>query len=179
MRRTHLFLHRHARPHPHESRSLGPLLQHGDNSGLKFVGDGAGSLDDDRRAWPWRSALQGCESVAARYSRPLVLKAVNRLGYFPVLNEVPAEVVGHVRRDLGLPEGTMPICAATRTAERHRNLVRASGEFVHDTAVPGRSPLVRLTQLLDRGRLSPPNRHRAQLSTPGPSCRPSASLRRA
>ena len=48
------------------------------------------------------------------------LNAFNRLGYFPVLNEVPAEVVGHIRRDLRLPEGTMPICASTRTAERHR-----------------------------------------------------------
>ena len=38
---------------------------------------------------------------------------------------------------------------------------------------------VRLSQLLDRGRLSPPDRPRAQLSTPGPSCRPSVSLRRA
>ena len=62
------------------------------------------------------------------------LKAFNRLGYFPVLNEVPAEVVGHIRRDLRLPEGTMPICASTRTAERHRNLVRARGEVVYDPA---------------------------------------------
>ena len=52
----------------------------------------------------------------------------------PVLNEVPAEVVGHIRRDLRLPEGTMPICASTRTAERHRNLVRARGEVVYDPA---------------------------------------------
>ena len=62
------------------------------------------------------------------------MKAFNRLGYFPVLNEVPAEVVGHIRRDLRLPEGTMPICASTRTAERHRNLVRARGEVVCDPA---------------------------------------------
>ena len=38
---------------------------------------------------------------------------------------------------------------------------------------------VRLSQLLDRGRLSPPDRPRVRLSTPGPSCRPSVSLRRA
>ena len=27
----------------------------------------------------------------------VLLKAFNRLGYFPVLDEVPAEVVGHIR----------------------------------------------------------------------------------
>ena len=37
------------------------------------------------------------------------LKAFNRLGYFPVLDEVPAEVIGHIRRDLRLPETTMAV----------------------------------------------------------------------
>jgi len=36
------------------------------------------------------------------------LKAFSRLGYLPALNEVPAEVVGHIRRDLRLPETTRP-----------------------------------------------------------------------
>jgi hypothetical protein len=62
------------------------------------------------------------------------LKVFNRLGYFPVLDEVPAEVVGHIRRDLRLPETTMPVYASTRTAERHRNLVRARSEVVYDPA---------------------------------------------
>jgi hypothetical protein len=35
------------------------------------------------------------------------LKVFSRLGYFPVLDEVPVEVVGHIRRDLRLPETTM------------------------------------------------------------------------
>ena len=30
----------------------------------------------------------------------ILLKAFNRLGYFPALDEVPAEVVGYIRRDL-------------------------------------------------------------------------------
>jgi Domain of unknown function (DUF4158) len=51
-----------------------------------------------------------------------------------VLDEVPAEVVGHIRRDLRLPETTMPVYASTRTAERHRNLVRARSEVVYDPA---------------------------------------------
>jgi hypothetical protein len=60
------------------------------------------------------------------------VKTFNRLGYFPVLDEVPAEVVGHIRRDLRLPEDTSPIYASTRTAERHRNLIRAHSEVVYD-----------------------------------------------
>ena len=62
------------------------------------------------------------------------LKAFNRLGYFPVLDEVPSEVIAHIRRDLRLPDTTMAIYASTRTAERHRTLVRARGEVVYDPA---------------------------------------------
>ena len=43
------------------------------------------------------------------------LKAFSRLGYFPALDEVPAEVVGHIRRDLRLPETTRPHYASVRT----------------------------------------------------------------
>lgn len=64
----------------------------------------------------------------------ILLKAFNRLGYFPALDEAPAEVVGHIRRDLRLPEHVPPVYASTRTAERHRSLVRARGEAVHDPA---------------------------------------------
>ena len=64
----------------------------------------------------------------------VLLKAFNRLGYFPVLDEVPAEVVGHIRRDLRLPEHIAPVYASARTAERHRSLVRARSEAVHDPA---------------------------------------------
>src|SRR5664279_1538148 len=84
----------------------------------------------DEIVWA-REAASSDEHLLALVTQ---LKAFNRLGYFPVLNEVPAEVVGHIRRDLRLPEGTMPICASTRTAERHRNLVRARGEVVYDQA---------------------------------------------
>jgi hypothetical protein len=62
------------------------------------------------------------------------LKAFSRLGYFPALDEVPAEVVGHIRRDLRLPETTRPHYASVRTAERHRNLIRARSEVVYDPA---------------------------------------------
>jgi hypothetical protein len=62
------------------------------------------------------------------------LKTFSRLGYFPALDEVPAEVVGHIRRSLRLPEATRPVYASTRTAERHRNLIRERSEVVYDPA---------------------------------------------
>jgi uncharacterized protein DUF4158 len=62
------------------------------------------------------------------------LKTFSRLGYFPALDEVPAEVAGHVRRGLRLPEATRPVYASTRTAERHRNLIRERSEVVYDLA---------------------------------------------
>ena len=64
----------------------------------------------------------------------VLFKAFSRLGYFPALDEVPAEVVGHIRRDLRLPEHVAPVYASARTAERHRSLVRARSEAVHDPA---------------------------------------------
>ncbi len=62
------------------------------------------------------------------------LKTFSRLGYFPALDEVPAEVVGHIRRGLRLPEATRPVYASTRTAERHRTLIRERSEVVYDPA---------------------------------------------
>jgi hypothetical protein len=60
------------------------------------------------------------------------LKCFGRLGYFPALDAVPAAVVDHVRRDLGLAEQTAARHAAARTAERHRDLVRRRAGVVLD-----------------------------------------------
>jgi Domain of unknown function (DUF4158) len=60
------------------------------------------------------------------------LKCFGRLGYFPALDAVPAGVVDHVRRDLGLAEQTAARHAAARTAERHRDLVRRRAGVVLD-----------------------------------------------
>src|ERR1022692_1646063 len=76
----------------------------------------------------------------------VLLKAFNRLGYFPVLDEVPAEVVGHLRRDLRLPEHVAPVYASARTAE------------AYTAAWSGRAAR-RLTTQRGRGR-SPPTRSR-------------------
>ena len=60
------------------------------------------------------------------------LKTFSRLGYFPALNKVPAEIVAHIRRDLRLPEAARAVYASARTAERHRNLIRARSEVIYD-----------------------------------------------
>jgi hypothetical protein len=60
------------------------------------------------------------------------LKTFSRLGYFPALNKVPAEIVEHIRRDLRLPEAARAVYASTRTAGRHRNLIRARSEVIYD-----------------------------------------------
>src|SRR6266851_2728227 len=61
-------------------------------------------------------------------------KCFGRLGYFPALADVPVVVVEHVRRDLGLAEGTVAVYASARTAERHRDLVRRRLGVVRDPA---------------------------------------------
>ena len=64
----------------------------------------------------------------------VLAKCFGRLGYFPALAEVPAVVVEHVRRDLGLAEGTAAVYAPARTAKRHRDLVRQRLGVVRDPA---------------------------------------------
>ncbi|MEU0382715.1 DUF4158 domain-containing protein [Streptomyces cyaneofuscatus] len=54
----------------------------------------------------------------------LVLKSYQRMGCFPALEDVPAQVVEFVRRQVELPEGTLPVYRAERTARHHRGLVR-------------------------------------------------------
>src|SRR4051812_2541206 len=61
-----------------------------------------------------------------------LLKAFNRLGHFPDLEKVPVMVVDHIRRDLRLPAEVQPVYSSTRTAERHRTLIRERSEAVYD-----------------------------------------------
>lgn len=46
------------------------------------------------------------------------------MGCFPALEEVPEQVVEFVRRQVELPEGTLPVYRAEKTAKHHRGLVR-------------------------------------------------------
>jgi hypothetical protein len=84
----------------------------------------------DEVAWA-RSAAGPDEHVLALV---VWLKCFGRLGYFPALETVPAAVVDHVRRDLGLAEEIAAVHAAARTAERHRDLVRRRFGVVLDPA---------------------------------------------
>ncbi|MFG2586206.1 DUF4158 domain-containing protein [Streptomyces malaysiensis] len=54
----------------------------------------------------------------------LMLKSYQRMGCFPALEDVPEPVVEFVRRQVELPEGTLPLYRAERTAKHHRGLVR-------------------------------------------------------
>ncbi|WP_328868645.1 hypothetical protein OHT76_43990 [Streptomyces sp. NBC_00287] len=54
----------------------------------------------------------------------LALKSYQRMGRFPKPEEYPEMVVGFVRRAVELPEGTVPLWATGRTAERQRTEVR-------------------------------------------------------
>jgi len=61
----------------------------------------------------------------------LLLRCFQRLGYFPRDDEVPLVVTEHVRRALGLPEGTAP-SRGIETAKWQRRLVRERLGVVHD-----------------------------------------------
>ncbi len=61
------------------------------------------------------------------------LKCFNRMGYFPRLDDVPAEaVVAHICRDLGLGEDVAAVYDPDRTRGHHRMLIRRRGEVVSD-----------------------------------------------
>ncbi|MEU0679932.1 Tn3 family transposase [Streptomyces albogriseolus] len=62
----------------------------------------------------------------------LMLKSYQRMGCFPALEEVPEQVVEFVRRQVELPEGTLPVYRAERTAKHHRGLVRKKVGVTYD-----------------------------------------------
>ncbi|WP_330315877.1 DUF4158 domain-containing protein [Streptomyces platensis] len=70
----------------------------------------------------------------------LMLKSYQRMGCFPALEGVPEQVVEFVRRQVELPEGTLPLYRAERTAKHHRGLVRKKVGVSTTRARPGGSP---------------------------------------
>jgi hypothetical protein len=62
------------------------------------------------------------------------LKAYQRLGYFPKLDDVPAVVTRHILARLGLADDVGLEQAATRSAKRHREFVRSRLGVVYDAA---------------------------------------------
>ncbi|MGH9152297.1 MAG: Tn3 family transposase [Acidimicrobiales bacterium] len=61
-----------------------------------------------------------------------LLKAFQRLGYFPRLPEVPSPVVAHVRRRLGLGDEVLADADSARTLERYRALIREKVGVTYD-----------------------------------------------
>ncbi|XNR95421.1 DUF4158 domain-containing protein [Streptomyces sp. R-74717] len=64
----------------------------------------------------------------------LMLKSYQRMGCFPVLEDVPETVVDFVRRAVELPECTLPVYRAERTAKHHRGPVRKRVGVKYDQA---------------------------------------------
>ncbi|MFF3546718.1 DUF4158 domain-containing protein [Streptomyces platensis] len=64
----------------------------------------------------------------------LMLKSYQRMGCFPKLEDVPAMMVDFVRRHMELPEGTLPVYQAEKTAKNHRGLVRKRVGVLYDQA---------------------------------------------
>ncbi|MFD0212096.1 DUF4158 domain-containing protein [Streptomyces hirsutus] len=62
----------------------------------------------------------------------LILKSYRHMGCFPALEDVPEMVVEFVRRAVELPEGTLPVYRAERTAKHHRGLVRKQAGVTYD-----------------------------------------------
>jgi hypothetical protein len=64
----------------------------------------------------------------------LALKSYQRMGWFPKPDEYPEMVVDFVRGAVELPEGTKPLWAMGRTAERQRTEVRRRVGVMYDQA---------------------------------------------
>lgn len=60
----------------------------------------------------------------ARFGLLLLLKAFQRLGYFPAVDEIPATIVEHVRAVAGFDAVASPAYAEPRTLYRHHQAIR-------------------------------------------------------
>jgi len=61
-----------------------------------------------------------------------LLKALQRLGYFPRLAEVPSPVMAHVRQRLGLGDEVAADADSARTLERYRGMIRERVGVTYD-----------------------------------------------
>ncbi|MFK4149588.1 Tn3 family transposase [Streptomyces sp. NPDC004065] len=80
----------------------------------------------------WASEVTDCDEHLLALL--LMLKSYQRMGCFPRLEDVPEMVVDFVRRAVELPEGTLPLYQAVKTAKNHRGLVRQRVGVVYDQA---------------------------------------------
>ncbi|MFF4794423.1 DUF4158 domain-containing protein [Streptomyces sp. NPDC001276] len=85
-----------------------------------------------REELAWASdATDGDEYLLALL---LMLKSYQRMGCFPKVEDVPDMVVDFVRRHVELPEGTLPVYQAEKSAKNHRGLVRKRVGVLYDQA---------------------------------------------
>ena len=96
------------------------------------AGDLHGHFKPTREEVSWAS--QRTDSDGHLLALVLALKCFQRMGRFPRQDEVPGQVVDHVRRALKLPAAVVPVAASDRSAERHRALVRTRCGVRHDPA---------------------------------------------
>ena len=75
---------------------------------------------DDELAW----AISRTNEERHRLALVLLLKAYQRIGYFPKLDEVPDLAVDHVRGLLGIGPGIKASHASERNAKLHRSYIR-------------------------------------------------------
>jgi hypothetical protein len=69
-------------------------------------------------------------SPTRQYSVLVLLKAFQRLGYFPKLSEVPPAMLRHLRGSLHLPQSEAEEELAPRTLNRYRTAIRT---YLHVT----------------------------------------------
>ncbi|MEU5525179.1 DUF4158 domain-containing protein [Streptomyces sp. NPDC047860] len=84
----------------------------------------------EEAAW----AAERMDSDGHQLALLLALKSYQRMGRFPKPDEYPEMVVDFVRRAVELPEGTKPLWATGRTAERQRTEVRRRVGATYDQA---------------------------------------------
>lgn len=78
----------------------------------------------------WASGATDCDEHLLALL--LTLKSYQRMGCFPKLEVVPDMVVDFVRPQVELPEGTLPVYQAEKTAKNHRGLVRKRVGVLYD-----------------------------------------------
>lgn len=82
----------------------------------------------DEAAW----ASERTDSDAHLLAVVLALKCLAKMGRFPGLEEIPAVVVDFVRRDLRLPEDTVPAWSSARVARHHKAGIRERLGWTND-----------------------------------------------
>ena len=95
----------------------------------------------------WASEATDCDEHLLALL--LMLKSYQRMGCCPRLEDVPEMVVDFVRRAVELPEGTLPLYRAVKTAKNHRGLVRQRVGVFYDQAEGQSLPAFTLAHLLD------------------------------